>query len=114
MGFAAIALGSMGAHGPVHDLVKAAGHLDHWETAVRYHLPHSILLVMLSFHGAAGGKLAAWAWRCLFVGVLLFCGSLYLLAYTQTPWLAHIAPFGGLSLMVGWLLLAFARWQVRA
>lgn len=108
LGFAAIALGSMGAHGRVHDLVKAAGELEHWRTAVEYHLPHAILLTVLALAGRTGSRLADWSWRCLFAGVLLFSGSLYLLALTQQRWLAHVTPFGGLSLMAGWLLLALS------
>lgn len=110
LGFVAIGLGSMGAHGAVHDQILAAGELDHWRTAWSYHLPHAILLVGLSFLGDSGGKLLKWSWRCLFAGVVLFSGSLYLLAYTRIGWMAHITPFGGLSMMLGWLFLAMARW----
>lgn len=112
MGLLGIVLGSMGAHGAVHDAIVAANELAHWQTAVQYHLPHAILLVALACCGNRGGQALAWSWRCLFLGVLLFSGSLYLLAYTQQKWLAHVTPFGGLSFMVGWLLLAFTRWPV--
>jgi uncharacterized membrane protein YgdD (TMEM256/DUF423 family) len=110
LGFLAIALGSMGAHGAVHDQMLAAGELDHWRTAWSYHMPHALVLAGLAFLGNSGGKWLAWSWRCFFAGVLLFSGSLYLLAYTQKAWLAHVTPFGGLSLMAGWLFLAMARW----
>ena len=111
LGFVAIALGSMGAHGPVHERLKAAGVLAHWETALNYHLPHTFMLVLLSLFGTNGGKGVSWSWRCFFAGILLFSGSLYLLAYTGQSWLAHVTPFGGVSLMAGWLLLALSRWQ---
>ena len=113
LALAAIALGSMGAHGRVHDLLKATGELEHWQTAVSYHLPHALLLVVVALTGDAGGRLAAWSWRCLFAGVLLFSGSLYALALTQAKPLAHLTPFGGLLLLAGWLLLALARWPRR-
>ncbi len=111
LGFLAIALGAMGAHGVVHDRLKAAGELEHWETAVSYHLPLAVLLVVLALFGSAGGRLAAWSWRCLFGGVVLFSGSLYVLAYTQIKWLGAVTPLGGLFMLAGWLLLALSRWS---
>jgi uncharacterized membrane protein YgdD (TMEM256/DUF423 family) len=110
-GFAAVALGAMGAHGPIHDTLIAAGKLGDWETAVRYHLPHSIFLYVLALFIGAGGKQAAWAWRCLFFGMLLFSGSIYALSYFGWKWLGPVTPLGGLSLMVGWLLLATVKWK---
>lgn len=110
-GFAAVALGAMGAHGPVHDTLLAAGKLESWETAVRYHLPHSMFLYVLALFVGAGGKLASWAWQCLFTGVLLFSGSIYLLAYFGWKWLGPVTPLGGLVLMAGWLLLSSVKWK---
>ncbi|MBE7496930.1 MAG: DUF423 domain-containing protein [Verrucomicrobiaceae bacterium] len=113
LGFLAILLGALGAHGKVHDLLVAAGELDHWNTAVEYHLPHAILTAVLAIFGAAGGKRAVWAWSFLIAGMLLFSGSLYVLALTGKKWLGAVTPFGGLSLMLGWLTLAFTRWEKR-
>ena len=45
-------------------------------------------------------------WTLFFVGVLIFSGSLYLLAATNLRWLGAITPIGGLCLLAGWLLLA--------
>ncbi len=107
MGFLAIALGASGAHGQVHDKLVAAGELAHWETAVQYHLPHAVVLLLLTL--VAGSKpIMVWAWRMFFVGILLFSGSLYVLAYTGTKWLGAITPLGGLSFMIGWVLIAMS------
>ncbi|MDZ4287440.1 MAG: DUF423 domain-containing protein [Prosthecobacter sp.] len=120
MGFLAVALGAMGAHGAVHDKLQAAGELAHWQTGVSYHLPHSILLVILALVGNSGGKLASWSWRCLLGGILLFSGSLYIMAYFQpktwaAQWLAGAVfgatPLGGLLLMTGWLLIVLSHWR---
>ena len=59
----------------------------------------------------SGGTRAAWAWGFLIAGVLLFSGSLYVMAITQIKWLGAVTPFGGLSLMVGWLLIGAAAWK---
>lgn len=113
LGLLAIILGALGAHGRLHDLLVAAGELDHWETAGRYHLPHAIFATVLAIWGAHGGKRAAWAWGFLIAGMLLFSGSLYVLAITQIKWLGAVTPFGGLSLMLGWLLVGFANWRAK-
>lgn len=110
-GFAAVLLGAMGAHGPVHERLKAAGELEHWQTALDYHLPHAVLLVVLSLWAREGGRAAAWAWRLVFAGVLLFSGSLYALALTQISKLGAVTPLGGFALMLGWLSLLAARGQ---
>jgi len=107
MGFLAIALGASGAHGPVHEKLVVIGKIANWETAVQYHLPHAVVLLLLTL--VAGSKpIMVWAWRMFFVGILLFSGSLYLLAYTGITKLGAITPFGGLSLMIGWVLIAMS------
>jgi uncharacterized membrane protein YgdD (TMEM256/DUF423 family) len=107
LGFLAISLGASGAHGPVHEKLKAAGELEHWETALQYHLPHAVVLLLLTLF-ASSRPTMLWAWRMILAGVLLFSGSLYLLAYTGTKWLGAITPLGGLSLMAGWTLIALS------
>jgi uncharacterized membrane protein YgdD (TMEM256/DUF423 family) len=59
----------------------------------------------------AWASAASWAWRFIIGGLLLFSGSLYLLAYTQMKWLAHVTPFGGVSFMLGWICISFAKWK---
>lgn len=113
LGLSAIILGSLGAHGKVHDMVVAAGAFENWKTAVSYHLPHAMLLVMLALAGKMGGKRGTWAWCSLFIGVLLFSGSLYAHALTQVKWLVYVTPIGGVGMMLGWVLLLCARWQPR-
>jgi len=107
LGFLAISLGASGAHGPVHEKLKAAGELEHWETALQYHLPHAVVLLLLTLF-ASSKPTMVWAWRMILLGVLIFSGSLYLLAYTGIKWLGAITPLGGLSLMAGWTLIALS------
>ncbi len=112
LGFFAILLGSFGAHGAIHQTLVANGGLENWKTAVLYHLTHAILLVCLPLFPTGGGhRRAFWAWNFLALGLLLFCGSVYLNAYTQNKAFAHGAPFGGLSLMIGWVLLLCGNWS---
>lgn len=104
----AVGLGAFGAHG-------LKGRLDAYsmgvyEKAVLYHFLHAlgILLVALLARagviGAAGQARAAWL---LFVGILLFSGSLYVLAVSGIRALGAITPLGGLAFIAGWLVLAY-------
>lgn len=84
-----------------------------WETASRYHLFHAVALLGLAAWSAAPGALgrircAQWAAYLWCVGVLLFSGSLYWLALGGPRALGPVTPFGGIALMVGWLLVAIA------
>ena len=110
-GFLAVLLGALGAHGAVHDALVANGKLESWEVAARYHLPQAVLLYGLALLSGSGGKKLTWAWLTLFAGLVLFSGSIYLLAYFGWKWLGPVTPLGGLLLMAGWLQLAFVKWQ---
>lgn len=111
LGFIAVVCGASGAHGSLHDYVVAHGELGHWETAVLYHLLHAVVLTVLAIAGSRGGTRVVWAWRCILIGIVLFSGSLYVLALTQQSWLGAVTPLGGLFLLLGWLLVALARWE---
>jgi uncharacterized membrane protein YgdD (TMEM256/DUF423 family) len=99
-GFLAVALGAFGAHG-LKDILAQNGTAAVWEKAVFYHSIHAIMLFLV-----AGRKpFAAGAWWSFLAGILIFSGSLYLLAVTNLKWLGAITPVGGLSFLVGWAWL---------
>jgi uncharacterized membrane protein YgdD (TMEM256/DUF423 family) len=102
-GFMAVVLGAFGAHGLNAVLVRN-GTVAIWEKAVFYHLIHGLLLVVL----AARRPLLRGPWLSFLAGIVVFSGSLYVLAWTNMHWLGAITPFGGLSLLAGWLWLAFS------
>ncbi len=103
LGFLAVALGAFGAHG-LKDLLMRNQTLSIWEKAVFYHMTHTVLLLFL----ASRVPLPAVALWLFLIGVLVFSGSLYLLALTGIKWLGAITPIGGLCLLGGWLTLAIA------
>ena len=107
-GFLAVALGAFGAHG-LKATFEANGNLPIWQTAASYHLVHAVVLVLL----ATRATIARWSFILFSVGILIFSGSLYLLAVTNIKWLGAITPIGGLCLLAGWLVLAFGRPCVR-
>jgi len=99
-GFLAVALGAFGAHG-LKNVLAQNGTAAIWETAVVYHFIHAVMLFVL-----AGRKpVAAGPWWCFLAGIVIFSGSLYLLAVTDARWLGAITPVGGISFLAGWLWL---------
>lgn len=100
-GFAAVALGAFGAHG-LKPVLEANGTTAIWQTGALYHLVHSAVLLFV----AGREPLSVWAWRLFVLGMLIFSGTLYLLAVTNVKWLGAITPIGGVCLIAGWLVLA--------
>jgi uncharacterized membrane protein YgdD (TMEM256/DUF423 family) len=100
MGFVAVALGGFGAHG-LKQILAQNGTTAIWEKAVFYHFIHAVMLFLV-----AGRKpFASGAWWNFFAGILIFSGSLYLLALTNWRWLGAITPIGGIGFMIGWACL---------
>jgi uncharacterized membrane protein YgdD (TMEM256/DUF423 family) len=105
LGALAVVLGAMGAHGKVADTLAATGQLEHWKTASHYHLAHAAVVLFVAYLARESRGLR-FAWGSMAAGVIVFSGSLYLLAYTQTKWLGAITPIGGLLMIIGWVTLA--------
>lgn len=103
LGAAAVGLGAFGAHG-LQDHLARQDLTDVWKTAATYHLVHSVLLFAL-----ADRALPSWKWWVLFIGILIFSGTLYLMGWTGYRWLGALTPIGGICLIVGWVSLAFSR-----
>ena len=83
-----------------------------FETAVRYQLVHALALLATAWACARWPGVAASTAGVLFsVGIVLFSGSLYLLALTGVRGLGAITPLGGLALIAGWGCLAWAAWR---
>jgi len=95
--FAAVALGAFGAHG-FRSTLQARGMLDVWNKAVFYQFIHAIALLVLALYGTIN-RGACWL---LLAGILLFSGSLYVLALTNLRWLGPVTPIGGLCFLAGW------------
>jgi uncharacterized membrane protein YgdD (TMEM256/DUF423 family) len=104
LGVLAVGLGAFGAHGLKH-LLEVNGTSQIWEKAVFYHFIHTVMLFVL----AEARLFRPVAWWCFFVGIILFSGSLYVLAILNIRWLGAITPFGGTAFIVGWVSLAWPR-----
>ena len=103
-GFLAVALGAFGAHG-LKDLLGHNGTTAIWEKAVFYHFIHTVMLFVV----AQLKPFRVLVWWCFLIGIVIFSGSLYLLAVTDILWLGAITPLGGLSFLLGWALLVLNR-----
>ena len=108
-GALAVGLGAFGAHG-LEPILIQNGRLDTFETAVSYHFYHTLGLLGLGILALIqpewkGLSLAAWG---MFLGILIFSGSLYILSLTGITWLGAITPIGGVGFILGWLALAYA------
>ncbi|HEY9035753.1 MAG TPA: DUF423 domain-containing protein [Pseudomonadales bacterium] len=107
-GFIAVALGAFGAHALKTRL--PADMLAIYHTAVQYQFWHTaallaVGLLILHFPQQVLLKYSGWAFV---IGMVIFSGSLYVLALTGTRWLGAITPIGGVALVVGWALLLVA------
>jgi len=101
---AAVGLGAFGAHGLRAKL--DAYSMSLWEKAVFYHFIHALGMLIASVLPRASAA-SGWACWTLAAGILIFSGSLYLLAVTGVRTLGAITPIGGLCFITGWLLLAW-------
>jgi len=103
-GFFGVALGAFGAHG-LKD-VLSPDRLPIYQTAVLYHLVHTLSLLGYGFLVRAQTIQKMWPGVCFSIGIILFSGSLYALAITGIQWLGAITPLGGLLFLAGWVGLA--------
>ena len=107
--FIGVGAGAFGAHALSDYFVQYPKYEATFATAVRYHMLHALGLFAVAFvathsHGALP-NLAGWL---IFIGVLVFSGSLYLLVLTRQSWLGAITPIGGVAMLAGWACLFLA------
>ncbi len=106
-----VAAGAFGAHG-LEDRLDARA-LDIWQTAVHYEMYHALALLGTAWVADQVASTAATiAGICFIVGILIFSGTLYVLALTGIRWLGAITPIGGVSLIAGWIALFVAAYSM--
>ena len=116
-GALAVMIGAFGAHALKVRLTPEL--LSVYETGVQYHFWHSLALLavgLLAFQLPDSRALMA-SGIAFIVGIILFSGSLYLLASTDIRQLGFmpvglITPFGGMSFIIGWLLLLISSFRI--
>lgn len=109
---AGVACGAFGAHALNGRLTSEM--LAAWQTANMYHFYHSLGLLVVGLYSMTASNPPAillWAGRLMVIGLLLFSGSLYLLALTGIRALGAVTPLGGAAWIAAWALFAAAVWR---
>ena len=105
-GFLNVALGAFGAHSLKNILDDYGKSI--YEMAVLYQMFHTMALfavgLMQHFDKETSFSMAGWGFL---IGIVLFSGSLYLLAVTGIKWLGAITPIGGVAFLFGWVWLVW-------
>lgn len=114
LAFLSVGLGAFGAHalGP---LLERSGRTQTWQTATHYLMYHALALLVLGLYQMkkpTDRLVNSVGW--LFIsGIFLFSGSLFVLCLTGITVFGAITPFGGVSFLLGWALLARWVWVQR-
>ncbi|MBY6064332.1 DUF423 domain-containing protein [Pseudidiomarina sediminum] len=103
-----IILGAFAAHGLKSVLTPEA--LAIFQTGVQYHIYHALGLILVAllqipYPNSGGVRTGGWL---LLAGIILFSGSLYLMALTGITWFGPITPVGGACFIIGWLWIFWA------
>lgn len=106
--FLAVALGAFGAHALKNRLSEEM--LAIYQTGVHYHIIHALGLILIGIiaQRATESTLVNWSGGLLLLGIVLFSGSLYVLSFSGIRAFGAVTPFGGVSFLAGWILLAIA------
>lgn len=98
--------GAFGAH-----ILKEKISIDYlriYEKGIQYQAYHSIALILIGLLGYNFPHQFLWfPALCFILGIILFSGSLYLLAVSNIKWIGMLTPIGGLSFILGWIYLAW-------
>jgi uncharacterized membrane protein YgdD (TMEM256/DUF423 family) len=106
-------LGAFGAHALRGEIPPER--LSVYLSADRYQFFQSLGLLGIGLAAREmGGALLRWAGALILIGIVLFCGSLYLLSFGASEVVGFLTPFGGLLLIAGWVAFAAAMWRARS
>ncbi len=105
LGMTAIILGAFGAHALKNILTLQQ--LNTFETGVKYQMYHALFLLFLGLSVTLSNKTKKIIFNLILLGVILFCGSIYLLAINDLTSfnfkkIGFLTPIGGLFLIAGW------------
>lgn len=103
----AVLLGAFGAHILKQSLSSEM--MAVYKTGVEYHFYHALGLLLIGLIGTrVKSYFIRWSALLLCIGIIIFSGSLYLLALTGIKTIGAVTPFGGISFVAGWTFLVLA------
>ena len=102
-----VAFGAFGAH--ILERMEPR-YLEIWGKGVTYQMLHAIglLIIGVLLGKLPGNSLLSWSGWLMFIGVIIFSGSLYVLSVTKIGVLGAITPIGGVAFIVAWVLVIIA------
>lgn len=101
----AVGFGAFGAHGLKN--ILSTEQLAIYHTGIDYQFWHALGLILIALiQQQSPSRLLDWAGRLMFIGIVLFSGSLYCLALLGNKWIGAITPAGGVCFLIAWGLLA--------
>jgi uncharacterized membrane protein YgdD (TMEM256/DUF423 family) len=108
LGMIAIVLGAFGAH--ALKKVLSLEQLNTFETGVKYQMYHALFLLFVGSSQFVSEKAKKIILNLVVVGVILFSGSIYLLATNDLTsfdfrTIGFLTPIGGLLLIIAWFWL---------
>lgn len=104
--FIAVGAGAFAAHALKNTL--SPEYLNTFKTAADYQMAHALGLIVIGILNKRESSRCSIASAIfMFTGIILFSGSLYVLALSGIKWLGMITPLGGVCLLIGWTTLGF-------
>lgn len=111
-GFFCVALGAFTAHGLKNILdVKALSWID---TGLEYQMFHIIAVLAVALSALRDNQFARLSMSSWLIGILLFSGSLYALAFEASNVIVWITPIGGTLFLIGWISLAYGSFKSKS
>lgn len=103
-----VLLGAFGAHALNARL--PAEMMAVYQTGVHYHMFHALGLLTVGAMAAhrPTSVYLKWSGWLMLIGIVLFCGSLYVLSVSGLRWLGIVTPFGGITFIAAWALFVLA------
>jgi uncharacterized membrane protein YgdD (TMEM256/DUF423 family) len=108
--FFGVAFGAFGAHGLKQYLPPES--IAVFETAARYQMYHAFAIIIVALLAEAHPRMVM-AGRFFGLGIILFSGSLYVLALTGSRMIGFITPIGGFCFLAGWWLFFYAAFKIQ-
>lgn len=115
-GLLAVILDAFGAHGLERFVDEKS--INSFTIGVRYQMYHAIVCVIIGNTSLIKAIPKKRIFYSFLIGMILFCGSIYLLVIDQIlgidlSSIGFITPLGGLFFIFGWILLTFSYIKIK-
>ena len=105
-GLIAVGLSAYGFHSMKPQMTP--DEFTNFQLASVLHLIHTVALLGVGLMSLWNLRLASIAGSLFVAGIVLFCGSIYVLSFVEMQAIVMVPPFGGLSFMLGWVIITLS------